>query len=498
MRRDRRTWWRILGGVFVAVLIGGNLVMHVLCRRSTFDLIVQLPPATLIVLDYDLPEGGRADPAQMAVDIEGVIGPHSVGVTGRGIEVRIPFETPEEMEAYRDRQLSLARLGAAGVDVAEFRGIMRRYIPPHEAAAFSSFPPTGPPASAGLATLTKAHPAQAALIAEAAASWQAWADESGPTRDGDDVARRLSVRTGLEFRIAPVLPGIGRPGVLALTESDYRKYVAQLEAEGPMAGHARNDTFLWFPVRSKTAQLSPHLVVAKHAARPHLLLCSGKGRTMVRRAGADGKPSWSLEAYPTSDQMGQPAIGFQFDARGAKQMGQLTGAHNDHYLVILVGDEVYSAPVIRAAIYERGVIEGNFTPREVRDLAVLLNISSRRGPPVRYRAVSQTLVGPVDPPRAEAKRTLLWAVAAAAGVLAGAWLWATATGRPHAAGLTACLLVAAAIGWWSAAAWQNPVVADVLPLFVAFNIVAGLCLGAVWFAAGATAATAPAGQYPRV
>ncbi len=86
--------------------------------------------------------------------------------------------------------------------------------------------------------------------------------------------------------------------------------------------------------------------------------------------------------YPTQDERVQPAVGFQFSPTGARKFGALTEAflprENGNFqwhLAILLDDVVMSAPVIRSAIRDSGVIE-NMQPRQVEDLINILRAGS--------------------------------------------------------------------------------------------------------------------------
>lgn len=83
------------------------------------------------------------------------------------------------------------------------------------------------------------------------------------------------------------------------------------------------------------------------------------------------------------DSRGQPCVNFTFNSAGAQLFGKLTGDHlpdtvtDDYYnLGVILDGELYSAPRIQSAIYDRGEISGSFTQREVEQLVSLLNAGS--------------------------------------------------------------------------------------------------------------------------
>jgi len=94
---------------------------------------------------------------------------------------------------------------------------------------------------------------------------------------------------------------------------------------------------------------------------------------------------------PTQDQMGKPAVGFRFNAQGARLFATITERHIGWYLGIILDGVLKSAPVIRTRISGSGVIEGSFTQQEVRDLVTILQAGSLS---VNLRLLQESTVGP--------------------------------------------------------------------------------------------------------
>ncbi len=238
------------------------------------------------------------------------------------------------------------------------------------------------------------HPDRTGQIDAVAKAHQDWREKRTGLDDPEDLKRLIAKAGVLDFRIAPVLPVRGRQGEPALTEQQYLTYTRQLQEQGPLAARARAE-LQWFPIRKGTEKLSPDMVVGRYAGRKYVLLYNKPGFTMLQQTGEAAKRSWSLTATPGSDDMGRPAVHFELDARGARQMGLLTGGHRGHYMAILLDDEVYSAPVIRATIYERGIIEGTFTQDEVKEMCRILNagaLAARVNPdPVSERTIGASI-----------------------------------------------------------------------------------------------------------
>ncbi len=85
-------------------------------------------------------------------------------------------------------------------------------------------------------------------------------------------------------------------------------------------------------------------------------------------------------AEPGKDVFGRPCVSLVFDSTGAPLLGALTGenlpdAIQDftRSLGIIVDGELYSAPAIQNAVFERAQITGSFTRDEMQELVDLLN-----------------------------------------------------------------------------------------------------------------------------
>ncbi|OUD10655.1 protein-export membrane protein SecD [Marivivens niveibacter] len=80
-----------------------------------------------------------------------------------------------------------------------------------------------------------------------------------------------------------------------------------------------------------------------------------------------------VDAQPSFDQNGQPAVSFRFNPAGARKFGTYTSENVGAPFAIVLDNEVISAPTIRQAITGgSGIISGSFTIEESTNLAVLL------------------------------------------------------------------------------------------------------------------------------
>jgi len=201
-----------------------------------------------------------------------------------------------------------------------------------------------------------------------------WIDVRQHLEDPADL-KRLVARAGqLEFRIAPASPGSSREA-MPISDVDYRSYTNALHTDGPEAAKRENKALQWFPANG-TASDYGSIVSATYAGQLYVLLQNDTkgGYTMLQ---SRGDMSWSLSrAYPTTDETGGPAVGFEFDERGSKQFATLTQAHTGHFMAVLLDDTVYSCPVIRTTISSRGIISGSFSGDEVRELVRILEAGS--------------------------------------------------------------------------------------------------------------------------
>ena len=99
-----------------------------------------------------------------------------------------------------------------------------------------------------------------------------------------------------------------------------------------------------------------------------------------------------VDAQPSFDQNGRPAVSFRFDTSGARKFGEYTGAHVDEPFAIVLDKQVISAPTIQTAITGgSGIITGNFTVEGSTNLAVLLRAGAL---PAEMTFLEERTVGP--------------------------------------------------------------------------------------------------------
>lgn len=99
-----------------------------------------------------------------------------------------------------------------------------------------------------------------------------------------------------------------------------------------------------------------------------------------------------VDAQPSFDQNGRPAVSFRFDSTGARKFGDYTAANIGAPFAIVLDDEVISAPTIQAHIAGgSGIITGVFTVEETTNLAILLRAGAL---PAAMTFLEERTIGP--------------------------------------------------------------------------------------------------------
>ena len=99
-----------------------------------------------------------------------------------------------------------------------------------------------------------------------------------------------------------------------------------------------------------------------------------------------------VDAQPSFDQNGRPAVSFRFNTTGARKFGDYTAENIGSPFAIVLDDEVVSAPVIQSHIPGgSGIITGNFNVEESTNLAVLLRAGAL---PAELTFLEERTIGP--------------------------------------------------------------------------------------------------------
>ncbi len=99
-----------------------------------------------------------------------------------------------------------------------------------------------------------------------------------------------------------------------------------------------------------------------------------------------------VDAQPSFDQNGRPAVSFRFNTTGARKFGNYTAENIGSPFAIVLDDEVISAPVIQSHIPGgSGIITGRFSVEETTNLAVLLRAGAL---PAELQFIEERTIGP--------------------------------------------------------------------------------------------------------
>ncbi len=99
-----------------------------------------------------------------------------------------------------------------------------------------------------------------------------------------------------------------------------------------------------------------------------------------------------VDAQPSFDQNGSPAVSFRFNTSGARAFGDYTADNIGSPFAIVLDDEVVSAPVIQSHIPGgSGIITGRFSVEESTNLAVLLRAGAL---PAQLTFLEERTIGP--------------------------------------------------------------------------------------------------------
>ena len=95
--------------------------------------------------------------------------------------------------------------------------------------------------------------------------------------------------------------------------------------------------------------------------------------------------------FGTQNQMGLPAVGFEIRPEHASKFGRFTGTFTNNQMAIVLNEEVVTSPNLNSRIDQNGIIEGDFTNEEVRELVQVLRTGSLR---LRPELEHEERVGP--------------------------------------------------------------------------------------------------------
>ncbi len=246
------------------------------------------------------------------------------------------------------------------------------------------------------------YPEAAEQIERIVAAWDTYNENRRALDDPSDLIRLLRASGVLTFRITvdPTSEEISQQLI-----SDLRQ---RLQDEGPQ--RARTNDMRWFRINRIEGWLNSiedyeflqqdpaglferrGYVVEEFDGEYWMLAWDRPGYRLIPDADESGR--WSVAAaFATTDQLGRPAIGFRMDPGGARALGSLTGDNIGRQMAILLDDEVYTAPTLRARITVNGIIEGSFTRADIDYVVRVMSAGSLQAR-LSPSPISQTTVGP--------------------------------------------------------------------------------------------------------
>ncbi|HSW01038.1 MAG TPA: M56 family metallopeptidase [Sedimentisphaerales bacterium] len=199
----------------------------------------------------------------------------------------------------------------------------------------------------------------------------------------------------LEFRIAPRSIDLDA-GV-----------IEKLKQTFSHGGSLPEPDFAWFPIRTDlTGQ--PFAITHESGGKAYVLLWNKPPHMIL------ASQDWGLESvYRVADANRRPAIGLTFNDKGASLFHDLTAAHVQQNLAIVVEGTVVGMPNISAPLGRAAIITGRFTEQEIEVLLAVLrrNVGRKPSEPGVARVLDVvggewTDLGEAIPPDANDTRTL--------------------------------------------------------------------------------------------
>ncbi|HLP84190.1 MAG TPA: protein translocase subunit SecD, partial [Phycisphaerales bacterium] len=188
--------------------------------------------------------------------------------------------------------------------------------------------------------------------------------------DPQDLVRLLRGAGVLEFRIAPRVgqhreEGRLRADLLTMgprnVQSADTKWLKINQLENWLNTKAEVDALAENPANASAifARLG---YVAEPYGGDYYMLVYDTRQTRLTQAEGEWRVSRAFQGF---DQRGRPAINFEMDPQGAKLLSQLTGAHVNEPMAVILDDQVYTAPNLNGEISSNGQIMGEFSKEEL-------------------------------------------------------------------------------------------------------------------------------------
>lgn len=204
------------------------------------------------------------------------------------------------------------------------------------------------------------------------------------------VAETPITRQG-ERWISVQLPGIANPEAAERLIGKTALLEFKLVDESPKAQKVLDEISSANEIFDEQGNLNPRI---RKILPDDLMILKGKeerGYYVIKKETPLTGAHLSDARVSTGGQMGYPYISFEMDKEGAKIFGKLTGENIKKRLAIVLDSVVHSAPVINAKITDKGIIEGQFTLEEAKNLAIVLRAGALPAP---VKIIEKRTVGP--------------------------------------------------------------------------------------------------------
>ncbi len=286
-----------------------------------------------------------------------------------------------EYEAARDDVL------AAGLSAEDMRRVLNLSNAPrvlqNAEGEYQQFPS---PRARELERIEREYAAQWPQVQRVLEAHRTYITQRTSLDDPEELKRLISAAGVPSFRITIDPQGSGSDN----THPDEQRLREELQEKGPLNVRARDARWckvnkaeavgnidsieaLEFLERDPTAFWRSRGLVGERYQGEHWVLCWDTRANRLTQGDGD----WSVaRSFQTQDQVGRPAVGFQMDERGALRLGQLTGGNVGNKMAVLLDEQVYTAPVLNAAISRSGIIEGDFSSEELNYIIRVLTAGS--------------------------------------------------------------------------------------------------------------------------
>jgi preprotein translocase subunit SecD len=186
-----------------------------------------------------------------------------------------------------------------------------------------------------------------------------------------------------KYQILVQLPGVDDPArVKAIMQN-----TAMLEIKQVLGGPYSSEQQA---LQDQNGVLPPDSVLLPGTARAAGGQSEGGSWYLVSRASAiTGRDL--RDARPSSDENGQPAVGFTLTSEGGRKFYSFTSAHVKDRLAVVLDNKVESVATIDEPIHDQGIIRGRFTQQEVQDQCMILRSGAL---PAGIKYLEERTVGP--------------------------------------------------------------------------------------------------------